>query len=165
MTRKLLALCAFVLVLGVSEASAFCYDKTDNLIVKLKKLNLNTEQLKDIFEYQQDHKDLIVQSHSDGRGCRYHEKMEVEFEKASIGVLTDEQFEKYAGRERTETEALRYENYLLKKELARLERVSGQRQRLAAVPHHHRDRRPEAQELLDRASRESAKELKASCSM
>ena len=122
MIRKLLAVAVFALVLGANQASAFCWDNTDELIVKLKRLQLNTEQLKDVFQYQQQHRDLITSSHTDGRGCRHHEAMEVQFQKASIGVLTDAQFQQLQGRERNETETLRYDNYLLKKELARLKK-------------------------------------------
>lgn len=120
MLKKLLAVSAVLLVLGASDASAFCWDKTDDLIVKLKKLNLTTEQLKDVFQYQAQHRDLIASSHKDGRGCGTHEAMEVDFQKASIGVLTNDQFSKLQGRARTEAEGLRYDNYLLKKEVARL---------------------------------------------
>jgi hypothetical protein len=122
MIRKLFAVAAFVLILGANQASAFCWDNTDELIVKLKRLNLSTEQLKDVFQYQEQHRDLITSSHQDGSGCRHHEAMEVNFQKHSIGVLTNEQFEKLQGRERNETEGLRYDNYLLKKEVARLKK-------------------------------------------
>ena len=67
-------------------------------------------------------RDLIAESHGDGRGCGFHEQMEVLFEKQSIGVLTDEQFKKFKGRDRNETEGLRYENYLLKKEVQRMKK-------------------------------------------
>jgi len=123
--KKLLAAFACVLMLGVSQASAsapWCHDNTDKLIVKLKKVDLTTDQLKDVFSFQKQHRDLISQSHSDGHGCSFHEKMEVTFEKQSIGVLTDEQFKKFKGRDRNETEGLRYENYLLKKEVQRMKK-------------------------------------------
>ncbi|RKY20188.1 MAG: hypothetical protein DRQ55_08535 [Planctomycetota bacterium] len=122
MLRKILAVAVFALVLGANQASAFCWDNTDELIVKLKRLQLNTEQLKDVFQYQQQHRELITSSHEDGLGCRHHEAMELNFEKASIGVLTDAQFKQLQGRERTEDEILRYDNYLLKKEVARLKK-------------------------------------------
>lgn len=120
MLKQALAVVTFVLVLSAGQVSAFCWDNTDELIVKLKKLELTTEQLKDVFQYQQKHRDLVTASHQDGRGCRHHETMEVDFQKASIGVLTNEQFKNLQGRERTETEGLRYDNYLLKKEIERL---------------------------------------------
>ena len=119
MSKKLFALAAFVFVLSVSQASA-CYDNTDRLLVKLKKVDLTTEQLQDVFKYQKEHRDLIAASHHDGRGCAVHEHAEVDFEKRSIGVLTDEQFQEFTGRARTEAESLRYENYMLKKELERM---------------------------------------------
>jgi hypothetical protein len=120
----ILTLLAGALLAGNTQASAspsrFCYDNTDKLVVKLRKVQLTTEQLKDVFAYQQAHRDLIAASHANGQGCSHHEHMEVLFEKQSIGVLTAEQFKKFKGRVRNETEALRTENYLLKKELARL---------------------------------------------
>jgi hypothetical protein len=123
--KKLLAVFACVLVLGVSQASAnapFCHDNTDKLIVQLKKVDLTTEQLKDVFVFQKQHREFVAQSHTDGRGCSAHERMEVTFERQSIGVLTDEQFKKYKGRVRNENEGLRYENYLLKKEVQRMKK-------------------------------------------
>lgn len=125
MSKKLFALCALVLFVGVAGVSAlepapFCYDNTDKLIVKLKKLDLTTDQLKDVFAYQASHREFMSACHKEGRGCRAHEHAEVDFEKNSIGVLTDEQFKKFKGRTRNESEQLRYENYLLKKEIARL---------------------------------------------
>ena len=116
--RLLLALAAFTLVL-TPDASA-CWDKTDKLIQELKQLDLDTEQLKDIFEYQREHRLLIAQAHQEGLGCSFHEGKTVDFQKSAIGVLDDAQFKSYTGRERTEAETLRYENYLLQREIARL---------------------------------------------
>ena len=121
MLRKVLTAATLMLVLG-ANVSAFCWDNTDELIVKLKKLQLNTEQLKDVFQYQQQHRDLMASSHSDGSGCRTHELAEVDFQKASIGVLNNDQFKKLTGRVRTETETLRFDNYKLVKEVARLKK-------------------------------------------
>ena len=105
---------------NVDAASPYCWDKTDRLIVKLKQLDLTTEQLQDVFEFQKQHRDLMAACHEDGRGCSAHEKAEAVFQKKSIGVLDEKQFEKHVGRKRTEAETLRYENHLLKKELAAL---------------------------------------------
>lgn len=136
MTRKLLLLCAALLVVGVSQvhATTFCWDNTDTLIVKLKKLELTTEQLDDVFAYQREHRDLIASSHRDGRGCRFHENHEVEFEKASIGVLDDSQFQKLKGRQRNETEGLRYDKYLLTNQIEQLKaQLDAVRAQLAAL--------------------------------
>ncbi len=122
--KRLIALLASLLVVGLTQAEArapFCYDNTDKLVVKLKKVQLTTEQLKDIFQYQQEHRDLIAASHADGRGCTVHEHAELDFEKRSIGVLDDTQFKQLKGRVREEAEQLRYENYLLKKEVERMQ--------------------------------------------
>ncbi len=138
--KKILAVLACVFVLGASNASAlspFCWDNTDKLLVKLKKVNLTTEQLKDVFAYQSEHRDLMARSHTEGLGCRVHENHEVMFEKQSIGVLTDKQFKSFKGRVRNEAEGLRYENYLLEKELQRmkkeLEALTAQLDALAAA--------------------------------
>ena len=95
--RLLLALAAFTLVL-TPDASA-CWDKTDKLIQELKQLDLDTEQLKDIFEYQREHRLLIAQAHQEGLGCSFHEGKTVDFQKSAIGVLDDAQFKSYTGRE------------------------------------------------------------------
>ena len=135
--KKLFALLACVLVLGVTQASAtapYCYDNTDKLIVKLKKLELTTEQLKDVFEYQQDHRDLIAHSHNGGGGCRVHEAAEVDFQKRAIGVLDDKQFQRFQGRARNENEQLRYDNYLLQKEVERMRKeMAALRKQLEAL--------------------------------
>jgi len=135
--KKLLAVCACLLVFGavrVSATTPFCWDNTDKLIVKLKTLDLTTEQLKDVFAYQAEHRELMAASHRDGRGCGVHENHEVVFEKMSIGVLTDEQFQKLEGRARNETETLRYENYLLEKEVQRMEKeLAALKKQLAAL--------------------------------
>lgn len=133
MIRKLLAVTAFVLAVGVAPASA-CWDHTDRLIEKLKKVNPTIVQLQDIFEYQQQHRDLIAHSHEEGLGCSTHERAEADFEKAAIGVLTDAQFEDLTGRPRNETETLRYENYTLRKELARLQQeIARLQEQIAAL--------------------------------
>jgi hypothetical protein len=125
--KKLLALCTFAILLGpltsVDAANpTFCWDKTDQLIVKMKKVRLTNEQLIDVFAYQTEHRAVIKRAHSEDLGCRYHEDHQVDFQKSAFGVLTDEQFQKLNGRKRTEAEQLRYENYLLKKELEALKR-------------------------------------------
>jgi len=120
MIRKLVVVTTFVLAVGVAPASA-CWDHTDRLIEKLEKVRPTIVQLEDVFEYQQQHRDLIARTHEEGRGCSVHEAAEVEFEKAAFGILTDAQFEQIRGRERNETESLRYENYTLRKEIARLQ--------------------------------------------
>ena len=114
-----LGVCLAAIAIAAPSAKA-CYDNTDKFITQLKKLDLTTEQLKDIFQFQKEHRALITTSHSEGKGCRVHEQHEVVFQTLAIGVLDDEQFQKQTGRERTELESLKYENYLLKKEIARL---------------------------------------------
>ncbi|MCB9898871.1 MAG: hypothetical protein H6825_12775 [Planctomycetes bacterium] len=136
--RKLLMLGAVLLACFVVvphvDAHPFCYDQTDKLIVKLKKVDLTTEQLKDVFQYQKEQRALIAACHEDGRGCAVHEKAELDFQKRSIGVLTDDQFQKFAGRERTEEEQLRYDNYLLKKEVERLNaELAAMKQQMAEI--------------------------------
>ncbi len=121
MTRKSLALSVFAVAFAFGGPSALaCNDRTDLVVQKVRKADLTTEQLKSIFQYQKEHRDLITKAHAEGLGCSHHENRVVDFEKASFGVLTDEQFQKVAGRVRNDEEKLRYENYLLKMEIARL---------------------------------------------
>jgi hypothetical protein len=121
MTRTLLAITALALVLAVAApAASACDDNSDQVVMKLTKLDLSTDQIKAIFAYQADHKAFITKAHRDRLGCRAHEDHNSVFEKAAIGVLNDDQFRKLSGRERTEVESLRYQNYLLTAEVARL---------------------------------------------
>ena len=115
--------CAFVLAVGViaPDASA-CWDNTDQVVLKLKKLNLNTEQLKDIFVYQKQHREVVVRAHREGLGCRYHENHDVVFEKQAVGVLTNTQFKQHTGRVRTKVEGLQHDNRVLRKRVDRLEK-------------------------------------------
>jgi hypothetical protein len=126
MSKKLMALATATLLFGLAHAAdaaaPFCWDQTDQFIKQLKKVDLTVAQLQDVFEYQAEHRQVMQVAHAEGLGCRHHEDHELDFQKSSIGVLTDEQFKEFTGRERTEIETLRRENYLLKKELEALKR-------------------------------------------
>jgi hypothetical protein len=113
------AVCAFALTAAAPAAKA-CDDNTDTTVLKLQKLDLSTQQLKQIFAFQQEHKAFIQKAHTERLGCLAHENHIAEFEKAAFGVLNDNQFQKAVGRKRTEVESLRYENYVLQQEIARL---------------------------------------------
>jgi len=117
--RKVI-LCALLVALAAPAALA-CWDNSDRFIVSLKKLDLSTDQLKDIFAYQKEHRGVVARAHSEGLGCRYHENHDAVFEKQAVGVLTNAQFKTHTGRQRTQVESLTYENRLLKKEIVRLE--------------------------------------------
>jgi hypothetical protein len=121
--KPIVAAGAFLLVLGslATEARA-CWDNTDQVIAKLKRLELSTDQLKDVFAFQKEHREVVERAHLEGLGCRYHENHHVVFEKKAIGVLDDGQFKRHTGRDRTEVESLEHENYLLKKRIAELEK-------------------------------------------
>jgi len=112
---------ALVIGLAAPEASA-CWDNSDGVVVKLKKVKLSTEQLKEIFVLQKDHRDVIARAHREGLGCRYHENHDAVFEKQAIGVLTDTQFKQHMGRVRTKVESLEFENTQLKKKIAKMEK-------------------------------------------
>ncbi len=123
-TNRIVLLSAFVFALGVIASNAVaCWDNSDRIILQLKKLNLNTEQLKDVFLYQKEHKDVVARAHKEGLGCRYHENHDAVFEKKAVGVLTGAQFKKHTGRGRTQVESLKYDNRLLKKEIAKLKEM------------------------------------------
>jgi len=111
------------LVLGMfASATSACWDNSDELIAKLRKLDLTNDQLADVFRCQKDHKSVIKRAHEERLGCRYHERHDAVFQAQAIGVLTDDQFKKLRGRDRTEIETLQHENYLLRKEIDRLRR-------------------------------------------
>ena len=114
-----LAILSLSVAFLASEASA-CWDNSDGLILKLKKLDLNTEQLKDVFAFQNEHRAVVKRAHRERLGCRYHENHDAVFQKKAIGVLTNGQFKKYTGRVRTKVETLEHENWRLKKEIAKL---------------------------------------------
>ena len=114
--KKALVLIGLMSMFSFAAGTAHaCWDNTDKTIKKMKKLDLTTEQLKDVFQYQKSHRELITQCHRDGSGCAKHERAEVDFQKNAYGVLDDKQFQKATGRERNEVESLRFENYRLKK--------------------------------------------------
>lgn len=124
MTKWTLIFCALALTLGlVATDATACWDNTDQIISKLKKLDLSTEQLKDVFAYNKTHKAVVARAHKESLGCRYHENHDAVFEKQAIGVLTDEQFKQHTGRVRTKVESLGHENYTLRKKIERLEKV------------------------------------------
>ena len=117
--RKVI-LSAFVVAIAAPAALA-CWDNSDRFIVTLKKLELSTDQLKDVFAYQKQHREVVARAHKEGLGCRYHENHDAVFEKQAVGVLTEAQFKSHTGRRRTQIESLTYENRLLRKEIVRLE--------------------------------------------
>jgi len=123
MRNRVLGLAVAVLVAGfVAPAAYACWDNSDLFVAKLKKVNLTTDQLKELFELKKQHKAVVVRAHKESLGCRYHENHERVFEKQAVGVLNDEQFKKAVGRKRTKVESLTYENKVLKKKLAEMEK-------------------------------------------
>ena len=123
MRKSVVVACAAVLVLGfVAHDAAACWDNSDGVIMSLKKLKLTTDQLKDIFKYQEEHREVIVRAHKEGLGCRYHENHDAVFEKTAIGVLTNAQFKKHTGRTRSKVESLEHTNWELRKKIERLEK-------------------------------------------
>lgn len=126
MLKRIAGLALFVGI--VAPAAVACWDNTDLFVTKLKKVNLTTEQLKELFDLQKQHRVVVKRAHTEGLGCKYHENHEkLVFEKQAVGVLNDEQFKKVQGRKRTKVESLTFENKQLKKKLAKLEK------RLAAL--------------------------------
>lgn len=141
--KTLIALGALSLALAFGTADAattpgpFCWDKTDKVIIQLKKVDLTNDQLRQLIVYQKEHRAVIKDAHSNGHTCRMHEDHHVEFERSAFGVLSDEQFEKAKGRARTEVESLRHENYELQQELAAMRKeLAALRAELAAARGH-----------------------------
>ena len=123
MVKKVLLFSVLALVFAqFAPTASACWDNTDELIAKLKKLRLNTEQLDDIFAAHKEHKAVVKRAHTEGLGCHYHEKHEKVFQKKAIGVLDNSQFKKFTGRDRTKVEALEYRNRQLEKEVERLKK-------------------------------------------
>ena len=123
MAKRIFVLSIVGLALGLmAPKAAACWDNTDEFVLKLKKVKLTTEQLKEVFAFQKQHKAIVVRAHKEGLGCRYHENHEAVFQKQAVGVLTDEQFKKAVGRKRTKVESLTFENKQLKKKLAAMEK-------------------------------------------
>ncbi|MBI3818620.1 MAG: hypothetical protein HY286_08020 [Planctomycetes bacterium] len=119
--RPLFAIGTTVLVLlAAAPAALACFDNSDQVVRRLQKLDLNTDQLRAIFACQSEHRAFIAKSHHDGMGCLAHEKHDSVFEMQAIGVLNDNQFKSFTGRVRSADESLRFENYLLKTEIERL---------------------------------------------
>lgn len=122
MAKWIGCVCALALLLvAVPDASA-CWDNTDQVVIKLKKLDLNTEQLKEIFVFHKQHREVVKRAHKEGLGCKYHENHDAVFEKQAVGVLDNAQFKKHTGRDRTKVESLEYDNRQLKKKIAKLEK-------------------------------------------
>ena len=131
MSRRILGLVAVALVVGLMAPAAFaCWDNSDAMVVKLQKLKLSTEQLKDIVILQKEHKQVVVRAHKEGLGCRYHENHDAVFAKQAVGVLTDVQFRSHTGRKRNQVEGLTYENRVLRKKIEKLEKQLKQLQEL-----------------------------------
>ncbi|MFN0204797.1 MAG: hypothetical protein ACKVS6_00600 [Planctomycetota bacterium] len=123
MNRCLVTLAAVAIAFfAAAPIARACDDNSDQVMQRLKKVDLTTEQLKQVFAYQNDHKNFITKAHKEGLGCRSHESNVAVFEKSAVGILSDDQFKKYSGRERNETETLRYQNYLLKQEIDKLKK-------------------------------------------
>ena len=121
MVRTTLLVCACAIAVGfVAQDASACWDNSDRIILQLKKLDLNTEQLKEVFVFQKEHRDVIKRAHAESLGCRYHENHDAVFQKKAIGILTDAQFKKHTGRDRTKVESLQFKNRQLQKEIVRL---------------------------------------------
>ena len=121
MSKRILGLALFVAL--AAPAAVACWDNSDLFVTKLRKAKLSTEQLKEIFVLQKQHRTVVMRAHAEGLGCKYHENHEkMVFEKQAVGVLNDDQFKKVVGRKRTKVESLTFENAALKKRLAKLEK-------------------------------------------
>jgi len=131
MSKRFAGLMVFVLV--AAPAAYACWDNTDLFVKKLRKVDLTTEQLKEIFELQKKHRAVVKHAHKEGLGCKHHEDHEkLVFEKMAVGVLTDAQFKKFEGRARTKVESLTYENKQLKKKIAKMEKELAELKKLLA---------------------------------
>lgn len=121
MSKRITYLALFVAL--AAPAALACWDNSDQFVTKLKKAELTTGQLKEIFSLQKQLRTVVARAHTEGLGCKYHENHEkLVFEKQAVGVLNDDQFKKVVGRKRTKIESLTFENAELKKRLAKMEK-------------------------------------------
>ena len=115
----LLAVGAFV---GNMKSADACHDNWDEVIAKLRTLDLTKVQLDTFFSFGKSLAQKRAEDHRDGYSCSHHQVHVKAYEQTAIGMLDDGQFKKYTGRERTEVESLRREVDELKVEVAALKK-------------------------------------------
>ncbi|MCZ6690375.1 MAG: hypothetical protein O7H41_12290 [Planctomycetota bacterium] len=111
-----------ILFCSLDDASA-CHDNWDEIIVKLKAVDLTKVQMDQVFGMQKDLARLRSEDHRKGFSCSRHEVHVKAYEQTAIGLLDGNQFKKYTGRSRTEVEKLRKEVGELKAEVAELKKA------------------------------------------
>ena len=120
MSKKILSL----VVVGVlaSSTSAFaCYtDWFNEIFAKVQSQKLDKDQLLAIQQFKSDFNLAKNHDHKSGKCDKAHDLHVPTFIASAAGVLDDEQFKAVAGKEKTETQKLRYEIFRLKQEIAEI---------------------------------------------
>ena len=119
-STKILSLVA-VFVIASSSAVMACHsDYFDEIFAKLKSQKLDKAQLAAIWKMRDQFNHSKSLDHKHGKGCSAHDSHVPQFIASAAGVLTDEQFQAVTGKEKTETQKLRYEIFQLKQEIAEI---------------------------------------------
>lgn len=117
---KILSLVA-VFVIATSSAAMACHsDYFDEIFAKIQKQDLGKAQLAAIWKLKSSFDHSKSLDHQHGKGCSAHDSHVPTFIASAAGVLDDTQFKAVTGKEKTETQKLRYEIFQLKQEIAEI---------------------------------------------
>ena len=123
--RKILIVAALLAVgalVGNLKSADACHDNWDEVIAKLRTLDLTKAQLDTFFSFEKKLAQRRAEDHRNGYSCSRHQVHVKAYEQTAIGMLDDDQFKKYTGRKRNEIESLRKEVEELKVEVASLKK-------------------------------------------
>ena len=117
---KILSLIAAFMIVAAGSAFACHSDYFDEIFAKVSQQSLSKAQLAAIWKMRDQFNLAKSQDHTTGKSCAAHDSHVPEFIASAAGVLSDEQFQAVTGKEKTETQKLRYEIFQLKQEIAEL---------------------------------------------
>lgn len=118
--RRLAALVIVFSLVTTSAALACHSNYFQEIFTKIQKQDLSKDQIAVLWKLRTHFNQQKSLDHSNGHGCRTHDRHVPEFIAAAAGVLTDAQFTAVTGEKKTETQKLRFEVNQLKKELAEI---------------------------------------------
>ena len=119
-SKKILSL-MIVGVLASSSTAFACYtDWFNEIFAKVQTQKLDKDQLLAIQQFKQDFNKAKTQDHAHGKCDKAHDAHVPTFIASAAGVLSDTQFKAVTGKEKTETQKLRYEIFCLKQEIAEI---------------------------------------------
>lgn len=109
--KKLLLILPMVAVVFTLGGASMCHSNQFYLAKKkLNKLMLTGAQKKAVLAYEKDFQKKWNKTHR-RLGCSHHEAHADEFIAAASGVLTDDQFRKFANRRRNALEKVEHKSY------------------------------------------------------